>query len=178
MREMIQDDDERPLSVLQFASNRTLVVSLLATLIVDLVTKQWAIEVVRPAKISVVNGFFAFQYSQNYGAIGGAGENIPDPFRVPFFVLITALTTLAIALYARTSTRNSSLDLALLGITLGGAFGNLTDRVRHGYVVDFISIHWHDSFYWPNFNIADIALVIGIFGLLTVGVHPRPHTPK
>ena len=48
---------------------------------------------------------------------------------------------------------------------IGGAIGNLYDRILYGYVIDFIEIHY-DSFYWPIFNIADIAISIGIILLL------------
>jgi len=51
---------------------------------------------------------------------------------------------------------------ACLALILGGAVGNLIDRVVHGYVVDFISVHW-DAWYFPAFNIADIAISVGAF---------------
>ena len=54
-----------------------------------------------------------------------------------------------------------------LPLVLGGAIGNLVDRVRLGYVVDFIHAHWRDKAHWPTFNVADIAITVGI-GLMVV----------
>jgi signal peptidase II len=53
---------------------------------------------------------------------------------------------------------------------VSGAVGNLFDRVRHGYVVDFIRFHVHDKFEWPTFNVADITIVIGVGLLLLDGM--------
>ena len=54
-----------------------------------------------------------------------------------------------------------------LPLVLGGAIGNLADRVRLGYVVDFIHAHWRMRFHWPTFNVADIAITVGI-GLMVL----------
>ena len=52
--------------------------------------------------------------------------------------------------------------VAALPLVLGGAIGNLVDRLRLGYVVDFILMHWKEKFYWPTYNVADIAITVGI----------------
>jgi signal peptidase II len=52
-----------------------------------------------------------------------------------------------------------------LGLILGGAVGNLIDRARLGYVVDFLDVHWHHH-HWPAFNLADIGISVGVFLLL------------
>jgi signal peptidase II len=49
---------------------------------------------------------------------------------------------------------------------MGGILGNFVDRIFRGYVIDFIEVHIHESFYWPNFNVADSAITIGIALLL------------
>jgi signal peptidase II len=53
-----------------------------------------------------------------------------------------------------------------LACILGGAVGNLVDRLLRGYVVDFLQFHWHDSWYFPAFNVADTAITIGAAGLI------------
>lgn len=70
---------------------------------------------------------------------------------------------------------NQSLLLGSLALVLGGAIGNLIDRMRLGYVVDFISVHWQDH-YFPAFNIADSAITIGaILLILDMYLHPHHH---
>jgi signal peptidase II len=53
-----------------------------------------------------------------------------------------------------------------LACILGGAIGNLVDRLMHGYVVDFIQVHWRNAWYFPAFNVADAAITIGAIGLI------------
>ncbi|MBL8672197.1 MAG: signal peptidase II [Alphaproteobacteria bacterium] len=63
-------------------------------------------------------------------------------------------------------------DAASLGAVVGGALGNLTDRLRQGAVTDFIDLHaygWH----WPSFNLADTAIVVGAAGLVGISLKPR-----
>jgi signal peptidase II len=62
--------------------------------------------------------------------------------------------------------------LLALGLILGGAAGNLVDRVRTGYVVDFLEFYL-GSFYWPAFNVADIAISVGALGLLAAFYRQR-----
>jgi signal peptidase II len=63
----------------------------------------------------------------------------------------------------------ASIGLALI---LGGAMGNLIDRIRIGAVVDFIQWHWADVYYWPAFNIADSAITLGALLLVIVSLQP------
>lgn len=53
-----------------------------------------------------------------------------------------------------------------LACILGGAVGNLVDRLMHGYVVDFLQVHWRNQWYFPAFNVADAAITIGAIGLV------------
>jgi signal peptidase II len=68
-----------------------------------------------------------------------------------------------------------------LPLVLGGAIGNLVDRMRLGYVVDFIDMHFKDKYHWPTYNIADIAITVGI-GLMLIeyiiGPKKAPVTAK
>ena len=60
-------------------------------------------------------------------------------------------------------------------LVIGGALGNLIDRVRYGHVVDFIQWYWHDH-YWPTFNVADSSIVAGAIALLLFGMHNKPRS--
>lgn len=94
-----------------------------------------------------------------FGALSGGGWPI------------TALTIAALALLVGYFARNADIPGLWLpvGAVLGGALGNLADRVREGTVIDFL-----DPVLWPSFNLADIAIVLGVLGLLYVIDGPRP----
>jgi len=90
-------------------------------------------------------------YVTNTGAAFGL---LPD--HGLFFIAIAAIVVIAILVYHR-HLPDKALVKASLGLQLGGALGNLTDRLRYGYVIDFI-----DFKVWPVFNLADSAIVIGV----------------
>lgn len=77
------------------------------------------------------------------------------------FMLVTAGALVMIAYFYRSFRTRGAWIHVILGTVLGGTLGNLTDRLRHGYVVDFLSVGVGDL-RWPTFNVADSALVIGI----------------
>ena len=64
-----------------------------------------------------------------------------------------------------------------LGLILGGALGNVLDRIRHGAVVDFLRFHWQHALAWPTFNLADSFIVVAA-ALLAVDALRAPHPPR
>jgi signal peptidase II len=103
-------------------------------------------------RAEVIGQLFAFQYVENSGAAFGLlrGQT------VVLTLVATAVVIALVASYQRA--RNYSWQLVVgLGLLLGGAVGNLLDRIRLGYVIDFVSISL-----WPKFNIADSAITIGV----------------
>ena len=58
------------------------------------------------------------------------------------------------------------MTIAALSLILGGAIGNLIDRLRFGFVIDFLDFHWKEVYHWPAFNVADSAIVVGVSILL------------
>ena len=102
--------------------------------------------------LPIINNIFHLTYVKNFGAAFGILTN-----RRLFFILITILVIIALLiLYYQAQERGIMVNLAL-GLGLGGAIGNLIDRVRLGYVIDFL-----DFRIWPVFNIADSAIVVGV----------------
>lgn len=89
------------------------------------------------------------------------------------FTGIAAVVSLVLAVWIARTERRQYLLLSGLTLILGGAVGNLIDRVRYGYVVDFISVHYGD-WYFPAFNIADSAISIGAC-LLLFDMFKNPH---
>ncbi|MCB9637504.1 MAG: signal peptidase II [Myxococcales bacterium] len=115
----------------------------------------------------VIPGFFHFRYQTNSGAAWGLFSDYPPAFRRPFFITITILAILFIIyLFSfRIETEHRQMVFAL-SLILGGALGNFLDRLRLDYVVDFI--YWYlrmggRSHSWPTFNVADVAISVGVF---------------
>lgn len=113
----------------------------------------------------VTETWFNLRVTGNKGAAWGLFRDLPETWRVPFFVVIAAVAVVVIALFFRSARGQRVLSVGLTCI-LGGALGNLIDRVRLGYVVDFIDWYYGD-WHWPTFNVADIAISVGV-GLLLV----------
>jgi signal peptidase II len=95
---------------------------------------------------------FRFTHTTNTGAAFGIFPN-----QGGFFVVIAIVVVVAIVLYYRNLPAGSWVVRVALGLQLGGAMGNLFDRLRFGYVTDFIDVG-----FWPVFNIADSSIVIGV----------------
>ena len=100
----------------------------------------------------LVPGWVAFAYTCNKGAAFGLLAN-----ETLLFVLIALVVIGVIVAYFRFLPANSPWLRLSLGLQLGGALGNLLDRLRQGFVVDFISVQA-----WPVFNIADVCVVVGV----------------
>lgn len=164
----------------------------LTTLALDLWSKDWALrtlEVQYAPGISVpkpisITPWLSMVLARNRGGAWGVFQNASDDVRKPFFLVISALAiALILYLYRRVHPKQHALKWGL-PMVLGGAIGNLVDRVRHGWVVDFIDYKadWvrvlneqlsrlidnhHVSDHWPTFNVADIAICVGV-GLMAV----------
>jgi signal peptidase II len=116
--------------------------------------------------IPIINGIFHITYVRNPGAAFGLLAH-----RTGFFVLATLVVAILILVYYRQLPAGHPCLRAALALQLGGALGNLADRVRLGSVVDFL-----DFQVWPVFNVADVALVTGV-GLLILDL-ARPAREK
>lgn len=125
-------------------------------------------ELISSAPISLLNDLIRFEYAENPGAFLSIGENLPSPI----LLLVSCLLVGAVMLLlVNLSIRKRDVKLtALIGLALlaGGSLGNLTDRVLHnGVVVDFVSVGI-GSVRSGIFNLADIAILIGVFILILV----------
>lgn len=78
-----------------------------------------------------------------------------------FVILALVFSTAILVWLRRLPARGQSLLAAGLAMILGGALGNAVDRVWHSHVIDFIQVHWHNTWYFPTFNLADSAITIG-----------------
>jgi len=85
------------------------------------------------------------------------------------FTGLAAIVTLVLIIWLLRLTAREKLTQAALSLVIGGAVGNLIDRMVNGYVVDFIDVYYRDS-HWPAFNLADSAITLGVILLLLDGV--------
>jgi signal peptidase II len=125
-------------------------------------TKRWAEDTLfARAPVDVIGELVRLTYTRNSGVAFGLGAGM----RFPFYLFSVAAVIVIMVMFARHRTHTLTRQLAL-GLILGGALGNLIDRLTTGEVVDFILIGWR-QWYWPVFNVADSAVSIGVvlFGL-------------
>ena len=128
-----------------------------AVVALDYSTKRWASDRLAGwPPVPVLGDFVRFNYARNSGVAFGIGADLPFPYYL--FSIAAAIAILYLFFSGRATGITRRTALALI---LGGAIGNLLDRIRTGSVVDFIEIGW-DRWRWPLFNVADSAVSIGV----------------
>ena len=135
-----------------------------AIVILDQLSKKIIIANMALRDIVEVTSFFDIVHLHNYGAAFSFLHNAGGWQRY-FLSAISIAVSIALPFYIK---KNKHDILLAMGLTLilGGAIGNLVDRLFLGYVVDFLSLHIDDIFYWPAFNIADSAITLGVILLI------------
>jgi signal peptidase II len=110
----------------------------------------------------LIDPVLALTYVRNKGAAFGILQTANPAFREPFFFIVPVVAISVISyLFYRLEERQKVSALAL-SLVLSGAVGNLVDRARLGFVVDFVDIHWKEVYHWPMFNVADSCIVVGV----------------
>lgn len=165
----------------------------LALLAADLGSKQWASETLSEERavpppsqcvpgrlqraplpsVVVIEGYLELRYAENCGAAFGIGNDWSPTLRRLVFIPAALLATIALFwMFARGT--GGPLFAWSVPFVVSGAVGNLVDRIRYGYVVDFIRFHVHDAWEYPTFNVADIAIVVGVALLVLDGFRSGP----
>lgn len=130
---------------------------IVAIIAADQFSKYLAVtNLMNKASITVIERFLSFTYVENVGMAFGMLKN-----QRLFFIISTSIIALVILYFIFKSYKKNLLISICLSLIFGGAIGNLIDRIRLGYVVDFI----HFRFFPPVFNIADSAVVVGAIAL-------------
>lgn len=111
--------------------------------------------------VPILPGWFELTYVRNRGAVFGFLAGIDSWWRMPFFLTFSAIAVVLLAIFYIRSRPDQGLLRLSLALILAGAVGNVIDRLRFGYVIDFLDVHWH-HYHWPAFNIADSAISVGI----------------
>lgn len=147
----------------------------LAILAADQVTKMAILAKLVPrGTVRLIPGLFDLTFVANQGALFGFGREFGGPIRMVAFTILPIAAICFVLLVLLRSHRRELWFRLGLALILGGAAGNLIDRIRLGFVVDFLDFYWR-SYHWPAFNLGDasICLGVGLLGLDLLGEHGK-----
>jgi signal peptidase II len=133
----------------------------------DVATKFWAEKNLDgyPGVKEIWKDHVAFILARNRGGAWGLLQSTNENVRRPFFLLVSAAAIAFIVTLYRKLTKEQKALAWGLPLVLGGALGNVFDRIRYGHVIDFIDVHmkWQNvDHHWPTFNVADVAICVGV----------------
>lgn len=173
-------DHDRPISMFSALRFRTRLPMnwyrlAIVLVIVDQLTKMWVTNALEYGVPKVILPFFDLLLHHNTGA---AFSFLHDAggWQRWLFSAIALIVGVGIAVWMARLKRGQTLLMASLALVLAGAIGNVIDRLRFGYVVDFISVHYADVYRFATFNIADTAITIGaVLMLLDMVRNPHNH---
>ncbi len=136
----------------------------IALIFLDQLSKILVVNTMEFQSTIVVTEYFSWHYVRNYGA---AFSFLADQggWQQYFFISLSFVASIALIIWMKKIALTQKCELLGLSFVLSGAVGNLIDRTAYGFVIDFIDLHYQD-FYWPVFNVADIAISLGVAVLL------------
>lgn len=141
---------------------RPFMMSLLISFVIvftDQVSKQWIVQNIEFRHAIPVVPFFSLAHAHNYGAAFGFLNNEGGLQTIVFTVIALSVSVVLVVWLKRIAFKERQLALAL-SLVLGGAIGNLIDRIRYDYVVDFL-VFYYENWQFPAFNVADSAITVG-----------------
>ncbi|MDL2210565.1 signal peptidase II [Desulfovibrio sp. OttesenSCG-928-O18] len=145
--------------------NRYAIIAATAVLVVlfDQITKAWVLLAVpQYTEIPVIKGLFSLVHVRNKGAAFGFLNRGDISWQFWLFLAATLVAAVVVVVLAKSSRPGEYGFFLSLGLILGGAAGNLIDRVRFREVIDFLDFYY-GNYHWPAFNVADIAICCGAF---------------
>jgi signal peptidase II len=110
---------------------------------------------------TVIPGFFHLTRVHNTGAAFGVMNSMDFPFKGALLALASTAALIGLAVYAAMLSHEEKLTRIGLSFVIGGAIGNLIDRITAGYVLDFVDVFWRGWHFWA-FNVADAAITVGV----------------
>ena len=124
--------------------------------------------------VTVIPGFFDITHALNSGAAFGILNGADFPFKTVIIAVIATAALIGVGVYAASLSHHQVIARVGLAMIIGGAAGNLIDRVLTGSVVDFVDVYWGEAHFWA-FNVADAAITIGAILVLLemVGIGRR-----
>ncbi|MFZ0426529.1 MAG: signal peptidase II [Acidobacteriota bacterium] len=134
----------------------------------DMLTKWWVSNIawLHYRAYTVIDGLFKIQYVRNEGIAFGLFHDFDSQWKPWVLSLIAVIGISLVSYYLAHTPKDDRITLFALGLLLGGILGNFSDRLIHHSVVDFLTLHWQNRFFWPTFNLADAAISTGVFLIL------------
>ena len=140
-------------------------------IVLDQVSKNWIVQHFPLGSMQTVfPDYFDIVHYRNPGAAFGMFANLSEATRSWLFYFLAAVACVFLAFYWRSLKVHEKLSQVAIPLVYGGIIGNIIDRVRFGSVVDFLSFHWQNKFFWPAFNVADSAITLAVILLLLDGL--------
>jgi signal peptidase II len=156
---------------------RLVLIAAFCVFLLDQVTKALIVAYLpQGGLVTVLPGIFDIVHGRNTGAAFGMLHGWNSTLKNGVFYAIGIVALIFLFHYLKTLADKEKWSIAALGLILGGALGNITDRLFRGSVVDFLSLHYHDKIwtgqalgyrwsiplYWPSFNVADSAICVAV----------------
>lgn len=144
----------------------------LAIVILDQVTKSWIVSrFTLGESLPFIPGYFSLVYVRNTGAAWGLFGDFTG-----FLIVLSVAVLVVLIVFRRVLMGDGLIHRVALGLMIGGIVGNLFDRVRLGYVVDFLDFYWKNH-HFPAFNVADSAICVGVGLLMLSSLLPSSGKP-
>ncbi len=145
----------------------------LVVVVVDQLTKLWIdSNLLLHSRMPVIDGLFDLTLAYNPGAafsfLADAGG-----WQRWFFTILSSVVTLVLILWLKRLPAHEKINAVALALIIGGAVGNLVDRIAHGHVIDFL-LFYYQQWFFPAFNVADSAISIGVVLILLSLFHSPP----
>ena len=127
--------------------------------------------------VTIIPGLLDITHALNSGAAFGILNGADFPFKTVIIAVIATAALIGVGLYAASLSHHQLIARSGLALIIGGAAGNLIDRVLAGSVVDFVDVYWGTHHFWA-FNVADSAISIGVTMLILDMLTTGPHVSK
>jgi signal peptidase II len=127
--------------------------------------------------VTIIPGYLDITHALNSGAAFGILNGADFPFKTVIIALIAAAALIGVGMYAASLSHHQLVARIGLALIIGGAAGNLIDRVMAGSVVDFVDVYWRTHHFWA-FNVADSAISVGVTMLILDMLTTGPHVSK
>ncbi len=152
--------------------------TLFAVISIDQWTKILTLQKFRLGEsLPILPGYFDLTYVRNKGAAFGFLADSPAVFRDNFFLVVPIVALFVITVVLLRLPKEQKWPLFAFSLVYSGAIGNLIDRTRLGFVVDFLDFHYQEVYHWPAFNVADSAIVVGV-SILFILSFLQDNSPK
>jgi signal peptidase II len=149
----------------------------IGVLVFDQLSKEWITSrMTLYSSVPIVPGLVHLTLVHNPGALFGLFKDIGDPYRTVMFLAVPVIAIALILFFQYRTSTADAMSQSGLALILGGAVGNLVDRLRFGHVVDFVDVFVGEH-HWPAFNVADSAICVGV-SLLFIDLLRQSRGPR